>query len=205
MSVKKIVFHHWNIQQKAKIWYRSSVNKVAWYFYQVSWKLTMSKVQYFCYRHIVPHSSLKLGYAYIFMFLFCFEDYSLLEYSALYSRWSRPTFHRCVLPQSSGRWWLQFATLKRPSNQTRLHGAISLKALIFMSAVVRTWSLTCFVFREWPWGSKQAFTSSEAVRCSSANWVTCLITSHSILLHHQHKSIQHFGGTTSYEPAHTSV
>jgi hypothetical protein len=33
-----------------------------------------------------------------------YEDDSLLGYSAVYSRWSKPTFRRCVLPPSSGRW-----------------------------------------------------------------------------------------------------
>jgi hypothetical protein len=36
-----------------------------------------------------------------------YEDYSLLKYSAIYSRWSRTNVEMCVLPPSSGRWVLR--------------------------------------------------------------------------------------------------
>jgi hypothetical protein len=56
---------------------------------------------------------------------------------------SRPTFQRCVMSPSSGRWWWkQYASLKRRSTPTRQHGAISQKTLIFILYALRTWNLT---------------------------------------------------------------
>jgi hypothetical protein len=47
--------------------------------------------------------------------------------------WSLPTFRRCVLLSSSGRWWWrQYAALKRRSISTWLHGATSQTTLNFM-------------------------------------------------------------------------
>jgi hypothetical protein len=40
------------------------------------------------------------------------------------------------------QWWRQLARMKRRSNSTRLHGAISHKAVIFILATVRTLNLT---------------------------------------------------------------
>jgi hypothetical protein len=41
-------------------------------------------------------------------------------------------------------WWKQYTPLKRRCTSTRLHGAISQKALSFINATaVRTWNLTC--------------------------------------------------------------
>jgi hypothetical protein len=48
---------------------------------------------------------------------------SFLEYSAVLSRWSRPTFQR---------WCRLYALLKRRSFSTILHGAISQKAIIIL-------------------------------------------------------------------------
>jgi hypothetical protein len=45
--------------------------------------------------------------------------FSLLGCSAVKSSWGCPTFQRCVLPQSSGRW------VKRRSTSTWRHGATS--------------------------------------------------------------------------------
>jgi hypothetical protein len=42
---------------------------------------------------------------------------------------------------SSPWWWRQYAPLKCLSTQTRLHGAITQMALIFLLAAVRTWNL----------------------------------------------------------------
>jgi hypothetical protein len=60
-----------------------------------------------------------------------YEDGSFLGYGEVWSRWSRPTFQRCGLHPSSGRWRRQYAPLKRRSTSTRLHGSISQKAVIF--------------------------------------------------------------------------
>jgi hypothetical protein len=54
------------------------------------------------------------------------EDGSLLGCSAVRSRWSRPTFQRCVLPPSSGRCWKRYTPL-------RLHDAISEKTIVHTS------------------------------------------------------------------------
>jgi hypothetical protein len=69
-----------------------------------------------------------------------YKDDSILWYSTVRYRRSRPTFQRCVLSPSSRR-WRQYAPLKSRSNSTRLHRAISHKGVIFI-LVVRTWNLT---------------------------------------------------------------
>jgi hypothetical protein len=47
-----------------------------------------------------------------------------------------------VMNDSSPWWWRQHATLKCRSAQTRLHGAIYQKSVIFILTAVRTWNLT---------------------------------------------------------------
>jgi hypothetical protein len=78
------------------------------------------------------------------------EYKSLLGYSAVQSRWIRPTFEIFVLPPSSGRIikWMMDAvlTLKHRSTSTRLHGAISQKAVTFILAAVRTRNLKILQF-----------------------------------------------------------
>jgi hypothetical protein len=77
-------------------------------------------------------------------FIFCIKSLKMRAFrgTAVYSHCSRPTFQRCLLPPSSGWWlWRQYAPLKRWSIP-RLHGAISQKALIFILATMRSWTLT---------------------------------------------------------------
>jgi hypothetical protein len=68
----------------------------------------------------------------------------LLVCCTVYSGRRLPTFQRCLLHPSSGRFW----------TSTRLHGATSQKTVIFILAAVRIWNLTNFfghalhIFRE---------------------------------------------------------
>jgi hypothetical protein len=74
------------------------------------------------------------------------EDDSLLQYCAVQSRRSRPTFQRCLLPQSLEQWvialMIQTAPLKCRSIKRR-HGTVSQNAVIHMlAAVIRSLNST---------------------------------------------------------------
>jgi hypothetical protein len=75
-----------------------------------------------------------------------YEDDSFLGYSAVLSAWSRPAFQRFVVIPSSPWWRKQYASLKRRSTSTRLHSAVSQKAVIFILSSCLEDSDTIFIF-----------------------------------------------------------
>jgi hypothetical protein len=66
----------------------------------------------------------------------------ILGYCAVWSGRSLPTFQRCLLPPSSGRWGLIASTSETSVNFYQTHGATSQKTAIFILAAVRTWNFT---------------------------------------------------------------
>jgi hypothetical protein len=62
----------------------------------------------------------------------------------------RQTFQGCVLPPSLPWWWRQYAPLKLWSALTRLHGAISQKAIIFILQIILLLLYVPYiVYRNW--------------------------------------------------------
>jgi hypothetical protein len=76
----------------------------------------------------------------------------------------------------------KFASLKRRSTSTRLHGAIFRKAVIFILAAVRTWNFTCcFLFRWGVYNHLSKFQVGESPLVGRPQLQLCSVCATSIL------------------------